>query len=324
MNTSRTIYLSRVRTPGGSTINEDSEFIQLAAAPSYRTNDNAPPLYIAPGNVDRATRLHSLVENWRETIPRLGTPSTDHSNGYDERLNSYTTGETSRETLSPVEPRYVYYRVYMGNGAIQLENPVYQEDQTLGRIAATSVPPPHTVKSLIRLITRVEGVTGVTKCELFLDLTCLEPIEEGPLLILGKDGPGCTPERALAFVYSVKSPPTLRIPSPTKHVRSPTPLSRPPGPLGRPPTPLVRSSADNAKFHKRLIATQDCDNSSINPNFLSFRRGDVLDALSKSRWEIFSGNGGGRTAAQKFKVYEAVDSDGSRGFVMKNAVRLRP
>jgi hypothetical protein len=215
----------------------------------------------------------------------------------------------------------VYYRVYMGHEAMQLKNSVYQDDQTLGRIVATSVPPPHTVKSLTHFVTRVEGITNVTKCDLFLDLMSQEPIDEGPLSILGNDGPGSTPERAMAFVYSVKIVPTPVIPPPPKRVLSPVPQGRTSPQLVRSPTPLVRSSAVHAEFHKRVIAIQDCgmyfvppqisyirlkfttrrrsescmhtDNSSMNPHFLSFKRGDILNVASKSRWETFSGNGGG-------------------------------
>jgi hypothetical protein len=131
----------------------------------------------------------------------------------------------------------VYYRVYIRGQAIQSNMAVYQEDRTLGRIPATSVAPPQTVDALKRCVTRAEGIINFTNCDLFLDLTCDAPVNEGPLSIIAKDCPGSTPERAMAFVYSLpESPPSQEI-VPT--IATPKPASR-------------------TRFNQKIIAIQDC------------------------------------------------------------------
>ncbi|KAJ7460397.1 hypothetical protein B0H11DRAFT_2315975 [Mycena galericulata] len=62
---------------------------------------------------------------------------------------------SSRKPLAS-EPRYVYYRVYALDGMLRCKK--HQENPFIGRIKATSVPPPHTVASLKRALVQAEGL----------------------------------------------------------------------------------------------------------------------------------------------------------------------
>ncbi|KAJ6489912.1 hypothetical protein C8R45DRAFT_992127 [Mycena sanguinolenta] len=64
----------------------------------------------------------------------------------------------SQSTRSSSEPRYVYYQVYAPEGMLRwLKNPC-QKNPFVGRIKATSVPPPLTAASLKRAIVQAEGL----------------------------------------------------------------------------------------------------------------------------------------------------------------------
>jgi hypothetical protein len=244
----------------------------------------------------------------------------------------------------------VYYRVYIEDEAIDSRKPAYLDDKTLGRILATSVAPPHTVKSLKRCISKVEGIDSFSKCELFLDLTSNSPLDEGPVSILSEQSIGSKPEKAIALVFST---PTEEVAPRTSLVRIiSTPEPAPP-PRSQTLTPVFLT-----RFNKKMIAIQDCgkqfwkkevsrrlnddsttvfpaDNSSLNPRFLNVKKNDILSTDGVARWEVFAGRGGGesiffphdimvacstqkinlpgRSAAHKFKVYDAINSVGTKG-----------
>jgi len=166
----------------------------------------------------------------------------------------------------------------------------------LGRIPATSVTPPHTVNSLKRCITEAEGIINVPRCDLYADLNSESRMNQGPISIIAADSLGSTPETAIALVYSI---------SPQESTS----------------TPRV---AVNPKFTKKIAAIQDCNNAAVNRKFLNFKKDEVFHTDGIPRREIFAGGGGGRSSAHPFKVYEAVNSAGLKGFVMKNAVRFIP
>ncbi|KAF7345305.1 hypothetical protein MSAN_01907200 [Mycena sanguinolenta] len=68
------------------------------------------------------------------------------------------TRSQSRGTASASEPRYVYYHVYAPDGMLRwLKNPCLT-NPFVGRIKATSVPPPLTAASLRRAIVQAEGL----------------------------------------------------------------------------------------------------------------------------------------------------------------------
>ncbi|KAJ7731591.1 hypothetical protein B0H14DRAFT_2998333 [Mycena olivaceomarginata] len=69
--------------------------------------------------------------------------------------NHYHRGPHPRG-LSVSEPRYVYYRLYALDGMLHCKNS--QQTPFIGRIKATSVPPPYTIASLKRALVQAEGL----------------------------------------------------------------------------------------------------------------------------------------------------------------------
>ena len=74
------------------------------------------------------------------------------------------------------------------------------EEPCLGRIRADSVAPPHTLASIKRRISRVEGAPELAHSNLFADISCYTPLKEGHISILRTDGPGLSPNQPMAIV----------------------------------------------------------------------------------------------------------------------------
>jgi hypothetical protein len=94
----------------------------------------------------------------------------------------------------------VYYQVYKKRGAVPSKQPADPNDAYVGRISVDSVPPPHTAKSIIRCISKVEHIENSMQSQLYVNISSESPIEEGYISILTSDRPGFTPEDPLAFV----------------------------------------------------------------------------------------------------------------------------
>jgi len=255
-----------------------------------------------PADASRSPRppSGSGLENWRRHIPRTSLTSPDHLNGFialeTERTDMYNTAEPFREVVPPLDPHYVYYRVFMGDQPRPSRNPVYPNEGHLGRILATLVAPPQTVDSLKRCIARTEGITNVLNCDLYANQKIQTPMGQGPISILGDDCIGSTPASAMVLVYHVA----------TQEIASAIPI------------PIVDV---NSRFNKKIVAVQECNYSSMNPKFLNLKRDEVLFTDGESHWQPFAGGGGGKGAARPFEVYEAINSVDLKGYVMKDAVR---
>ena len=76
----------------------------------------------------------------------------------------------------------------------------YSNEPCLGRIRADSVPPPHTLASIKRCISRVERNSALAYANLFADISCDTPLKEGHISFLGTDGPGLSPNEPMAIV----------------------------------------------------------------------------------------------------------------------------
>ena len=100
----------------------------------------------------------------------------------------------------------VYYRLYTSDGPISTRKPIVANDRFLGRITATSVPPPHTVASLMRCISRAELINPSVPSNLYNDLSDISPVDDGPVSILQADGIGSTRQNAVAILYSPVTP----------------------------------------------------------------------------------------------------------------------
>ena len=76
------------------------------------------------------------------------------------------------------------------------------EEPSLGRIRADSVAPPHSPASIKRCISRVERNPALAHANLFADISCVAPLKEGHISILGTDGPGLSPDEPMAIVQT--------------------------------------------------------------------------------------------------------------------------
>jgi hypothetical protein len=96
----------------------------------------------------------------------------------------------------------VYYQVYKNSTAIESKHPAHPDDPYVGHINVGLVSPPHTAKSIIRCIAKIEELFPSTDLhvKLFINISSESPIGEGHVSILTSDRPGSTPEDPMAFV----------------------------------------------------------------------------------------------------------------------------
>jgi len=127
-----------------------------------------------------------------------------------ELIVKLSYGESSKvdklraNKMSP-QPQYLYYTLYKEDGEIPVKHPITSDaddSSSVGRIDNYTVPPPHTVNSIIRRISHAEGFTYNFWHRLFIDIASESPINDSNVLILRSGGPGSIPESPLAFVRS--------------------------------------------------------------------------------------------------------------------------
>ncbi|KIM83166.1 hypothetical protein PILCRDRAFT_7564 [Piloderma croceum F 1598] len=115
---------------------------------------------------------------------------------------------TKKQAMSP-KPRYIYYSPYTESGGIRAAypiNPDAEDSPSIARIDDNLVPLPHTVDSIIRCISYVEGFPYSFWHRLFIDITNESPIcdTSKTRLTLTSGGPGSMPERPLTFVQAAE------------------------------------------------------------------------------------------------------------------------
>jgi ribosome-associated toxin RatA of RatAB toxin-antitoxin module len=95
----------------------------------------------------------------------------------------------------------VYYRVYSTRRDIPSKQPVDPDDPSLGRINVCSIPPPRTVASMRRTISRVEKYPHFLPwhAKLFVNMSSESPMDETHSLDLAGDFPFSV-DQPLAFV----------------------------------------------------------------------------------------------------------------------------
>jgi hypothetical protein len=98
----------------------------------------------------------------------------------------------------------VYYRVYGSHTAVPSKHPVDSNEPSVGRINVNCIPPPHTAKSIIRCISKIEKVEKFGILRLFTSISDESPIGDGHVSILTSNRPGPTPEEPMAFVVRIK------------------------------------------------------------------------------------------------------------------------
>ena len=94
----------------------------------------------------------------------------------------------------------MYYLLYADDDEMASKVAIDPERPSLGRIRADSVPPPHSLASIKRCISRVERIPELAHANLFADISCDTPLKEGHISIFGTDGPGVSPNEPMAIV----------------------------------------------------------------------------------------------------------------------------
>lgn len=73
-------------------------------------------------------------------------------------LDGRGSGDIASQRKNPTKAiRYLYYRLYTKDGAIESYNYIHSNDRSIGRILTKAVAPPHTVSSLKRYLCKIEG-----------------------------------------------------------------------------------------------------------------------------------------------------------------------
>lgn len=97
-------------------------------------------------------------------------------------------GGAGSEVPNTFRPRYLYYRLYQADGAVESRSPAHFNDRFLGRILSKAVTPPHTAASLKNYICKIEGFSGVN---IYSSLTSPTALNDGArIAIMSYSGPG--------------------------------------------------------------------------------------------------------------------------------------
>jgi hypothetical protein len=85
----------------------------------------------------------------------------------------------------------VYYRLYTKDGAIKSINPIYADDEFIGRTLSRLITPPHTVLSVKNHLFKIEGFNAGTSSTLIGSFSHAEAMEASARVPLkGDSGPG--------------------------------------------------------------------------------------------------------------------------------------
>ncbi|KAJ6512341.1 hypothetical protein DFH09DRAFT_1197249 [Mycena vulgaris] len=141
----------------------------------------------------------------------MSTPYTDWNAppSYEEDRNtSIRRGEEPPSRVKSkappsLEPRYVYYRVYGLDGPIRPKGEYGGSHPFIGRIKATSVPPPHTVASLKRALVQAEDLPDPNGelSGLFQSNEARTAMSAAMRVAILTGDIGATPETAFALVF---------------------------------------------------------------------------------------------------------------------------
>ncbi|KAJ7792106.1 hypothetical protein B0H14DRAFT_3565035 [Mycena olivaceomarginata] len=107
-------------------------------------------------------------------------------------------------------PRYVYYRVYALDGMLRCTN---GPNPFIGRIKATSVPPPHTVASLKRALVQAEELPDPSGdlTGLFKTRDARKAMAKGARVDILTGELGATPQTPVALVFLADPEEALRV-----------------------------------------------------------------------------------------------------------------
>src|SRR5262249_2267376 len=96
----------------------------------------------------------------------------------------------------------VYYQVFSPSGIIPSKSSFSKDDPATGRVIASHITPPQTVRSIKMFLCKEEGISDIHSIDLFASaVTSRSPLSEREFLdILSPDGPGSAAHNPMALV----------------------------------------------------------------------------------------------------------------------------
>ncbi|KIJ94039.1 hypothetical protein K443DRAFT_371199 [Laccaria amethystina LaAM-08-1] len=96
---------------------------------------------------------------------------------------------SSKTLEQPIGPVYMHYVVFAEDEPMESRRPIYDNDRSMGRILVKSVPPPHTVRTISRVLRRIEGFNASDASQLFVPLSNRVPEEDSTYVNLSGHSP---------------------------------------------------------------------------------------------------------------------------------------
>ncbi|KAI6160606.1 hypothetical protein EDD17DRAFT_1600181 [Pisolithus thermaeus] len=98
---------------------------------------------------------------------------------------------------SQIMPRVFYYGIYTESGVSASKVPINQKEVWISRLDFNLIPPPHSVASLVHLISQKEAIKGPS--QLFVSKDATAPLSNDHILTDGDGWPGSTVEDHVLF-----------------------------------------------------------------------------------------------------------------------------
>ncbi|KIK02063.1 hypothetical protein K443DRAFT_97581 [Laccaria amethystina LaAM-08-1] len=99
----------------------------------------------------------------------------------------------------------VYYRLYIKDGPIRSNNPIYADNPFISRTLPKFITPPRNALSVKKHLCKIEGLSGPTGSTLFESLSSKTAAEESfRLAVRGYSGPGASEDDPMVLVVGVE------------------------------------------------------------------------------------------------------------------------
>ncbi|KIJ89835.1 hypothetical protein K443DRAFT_687108 [Laccaria amethystina LaAM-08-1] len=110
-------------------------------------------------------------------------------------------GRSTKAADTAKAPRYLYYRLYTKDGAIRSINPIYANNEFIGRTRSRFITPPHTVLSVKNHLCKIEGFNAGTSSTLIESFSDAEAMDASARVLLkGDSGPGLSEDDPMILV----------------------------------------------------------------------------------------------------------------------------
>ncbi|KAJ7252331.1 hypothetical protein C8J57DRAFT_1351596 [Mycena rebaudengoi] len=173
---------------------------------------NSPPHYGAGDDSASYSDTSTLLSSQKPASqPRYVYGAGDDSASYTASYSDSGTLVNSQKPAS--QPRYVYYRVYTLDGMLHCKK--HDQNPFIGRIKAISVPPPHTVASLKRVLVQAEGLPDPSGnlTGLFQTREARKPMVTNARVDILNGDLGATTQTPVALVFLTSPKEALHAPS---------------------------------------------------------------------------------------------------------------